>query len=252
MSCLAFLRGGGRIFASMGTTHIYSESLLAVLMDLGRAFMNRVCARAREMLKPFGKKTNTAKRVLRVLAVPLAACALMFGATSASVAVSDHTVQTVNPTGTTVNLFDYWVVDGDNDSSKNVNNDNKNDNTGINKDHQLKFNGGAGTGINKWTGRSNINGFGRLSFVKNMLVNGYPAINNGTHTSQGQGVNYTDESLAYLFNNDSQANGKQNGKAVYNNVQGLFQLENGYYVYDSYGSDGNYAVYNSTTNSFNV
>lgn len=214
--------------------------------------MNRVCARAREMLKPFGKKTNTAKRVLRVLAVPLAACALMFGATSASAAVSDHTAQTVNPTGTTVNLFDYWVVDGDNDSSKNVNNDNKNDNTGINKDHQLKFNGGAGTGINKWTGRSNINGFGRLSFVKNMLVNGYPAINNGTHTSQGQGVNYTDESLAYLFNNDSQANGKQNGKAVYNNVQGLFQLENGYYVYDSYGSDGNYAVYNSTTNSFNV
>ena len=214
--------------------------------------MNRACARAREMLKPFGKKTNTAKRALRVLAVPLAACALMFGATSASAAVSDHTVQTVNPTGTTVNLFDYWVVDGDNDSSKNVNNDNKNDNTGINKDHQLKFNGGAGTGINKWTGRSNINGFGRLSFVKNMLVNGYPAIKNGTHTSQGQGVNYTDESLAYLFNNDSQANSKQNGKAVYNNVQGLFQLENGYYVYDSYGSDGNYAVYNSTTNSFNV
>ena len=219
--------------------------------------MNRVYAKAQEILKPLGTKTNTVKRALKVLTVPLAACALMFGATSASadqttVPFSNHTVQTVNPTGTTVNLFDYWVVNGDNDSSKNINNDNKNDNTGINKDHQLKFNGGAGTGINKWTGRSNINGFGRLSFVKNMLVNGYPAINNGTHTSQGQGVNYTDESLAYLFNNDSQANGKQNGKAVYNNVQGLFQLENGYYVYDSYGSDGNYAVYNSTTNSFNV
>lgn len=85
-----------------------------------------------------------------------------------------------------------------------------------------------------------------------MLVDGYPAINNGTHTSQGQGVNYTDESLAYLFNNDSQANGKQNGKAVYNNVKGLFQLKDGYYVYDSYGSDGNYAVYNPTTNSFDV
>lgn len=208
------------------------------------------------MLKPFGKKTNTAKRVLRVLTVPLAACALLFGATSASadqpVPLSNHTVQTVNPTGTTVNLFDYWVVNGDNDSSKNINNDNKNDNTGINKDHQLKFNGGAGSGINKWTGRSNINGFGRLSFVKTMLVDGYPAINNGTHTSQGQGVNYTDESLAYLFNNDSQANGKQNGKAVYNNVKGLFQLKDGYYVYDSYGSDGNYAVYNPTTNSFDV
>lgn len=221
--------------------------------------MNRVCARAREMLKPFGKKTNTAKRVLRVLAVPLAACALLFGATSASadqaVPFSNHTVQTVNPTGTTVNLFDYWVVNGDNDKSVNINNKNGNDNTGINKDHQLKFNGGAGSGINKWTGRSGIDGFGRLPFVKNTLVNGYPEIKAGTYASYGTKGDCTDESLAYLFNNDSQANGKQNGKAVYNNVQGLFQLKDGYYVYDSYGSDGNYgnyAVYNPTTNSFNV
>lgn len=214
--------------------------------------MNRVCARAREMLKPFGKKTNTAKRALRVLAVPLAACALMFGATSASadqaVPFSNHTVQTVNPTGTTVNLFDYWVVNGDNDSSANINNDNGNNNTGINKGHQLKFNGGAGTGINKWTGKSAINGCGRLSFVKNTLVNGYPSIKAGTYISYNTSGTYTDESLAYLFNNDSQVN----GKAVYNKVQGLFQLKNGYYVYDSYGSDGNYAVYNSTTNSFDV
>lgn len=214
--------------------------------------MNRVYAKAQEILKPLGINTNTAKRALRVLTVPLAACALMFGATSASAAVSDHTVQTVNPTGTTVNLFDYWVVDGDNDSSKNVNNDNKNDNTGINKDHQLKFNGGAGTGINKWTGKIGTAGYGRLQFVKDQLVKGYPEIKAGTYTSQGQGANYTDESLAYLFNNDSQANGKQDGKTVYNNVQGLFQLKDGYYVYDSYGSRGNYAVYNSTTNSFDV
>ena len=214
--------------------------------------MNRVCARAQEKLELFGEKTNTVKRALRILTVPLAACALMFGATSASAAVSDHTVQTVNPTGTTVNLFDYWVVDGDNDSSKNINNDNKNNNTGINKDHQLKFNGGAGTGINRWTGKSAINGYGRLSFVKNTLVNGYPAIDAGTYTSYNTSGTYTDESLAYLFNNASQANGRQNGKAVYNNVKGLFQLKDGYYVYDSYGSEGNYAVYNSTTNSFNV
>lgn len=214
--------------------------------------MNRVCARAREMLKPFGKKTNTAKRVLRVLTVPLAACALLFGATSASAAVSDRTVQTVNPTGTTVNLFDYWVVDGANDKSVNINNYNGNNDTGINKNHQLKFNGGGGTGINKWTGRSGIDGFGRLPFVKNTLVNGYPEIKAGTYASYGTKGDCTDESLAYLFNNDSQANGKQNGKAVYNNVKGPFQLKDGYYVYDSYGSKGNYAVYNSTTNSFNV
>ncbi len=214
--------------------------------------MNRACARAREMLKPFGKKTNTAKRALRVLAVPLAACALLFGATSASadqtVPFSNHTVQTVNPTGTTVNLFDYWVVNGDNDKSVNINNNNGNDNTGINKGHQLKFNGGAGSGINKWTGRSGIGGFGRLQFVKNTLVDGYPSIKAGTYTSYNTSGTYTDESLAYLFNNDSQVN----GKAVYNKVQGLFQLKDGYYVYDSYGSDGNYAVYNSTTNSFDV
>lgn len=218
--------------------------------------MNRVYAKAQEILKPLGTKTNTVKRALKVLTVPLAACALLFGATSAladqTVPFSNHTVQTVNPTGTTVNLFDYWVVDGDNDNSANVNNYNENDNTGINKDHQLKFNGGAGTGINKWTGKSGTAGYGRLQFVKDQLVKGYPEIKAGTHTSQGQGVNYTDESLAYLFNNDSQANKKQNGKAVYNNVQGLFQLKDGYYVYDSYGSEGNYAVYNSTTNSFNV
>ena len=214
--------------------------------------MNRVRARVREILEPFGAKTNTAKRVLKVLTVPLAACALMFGATSASadqtVPFSNHTVQTVNPTGTTVNLFDYWVVNGDNDKSATVNNING----GINKGHQLKFNSGAGSGINKWTGKSDIEGFGRLSFVKNTLVNGYPAINAGTYTSYKTSGTYTDESLDYLFNNASQANGKQNGKAVYNNVKGLFQLKNGYYVYDSYGSRGNYAVYNSTTNSFDV
>ena len=214
--------------------------------------MNRVYAKAREMLKPLGTKTNTVKRALKVLTVPLAACALMFGATSASadqvVPYSNHTVKTVNPTDTTVNLFDYWVVDGDNDKSATVNNING----GINKGHQLKFNSGAGTGINKWTGKSVIDGSGRLSFVKKKLVGGYPSIDAGTYTSYGSSDKYTDESLAYLFNNASQENHQQDGKAVYNNVQGLFQLENGYYVYDSYGSKGNYAVYNYTTNSFNV
>lgn len=88
--------------------------------------------------------------------------------------------------------------------------------------------------------------------MKNTLVNGYPSINAGTYTSYNTSGAYTDESLAYLFNSDSQANDKQNGKAVYNNVKGLFQLKGGYYVYDSYGSNGNYAVYNHTTNSFDV
>lgn len=84
--------------------------------------------------------------------------------------------------------------------------------------------------------------------MKNTLVNGYPSIKAGTYTSYNTSGTYTDESLAYLFNNDSQVN----GKAVYNNVQGLFQLKDGYYVYDSYGKSGSYAAYNFTTNSFNV
>ena len=88
--------------------------------------------------------------------------------------------------------------------------------------------------------------------MKNTLVNGYPSIKAGTYTSYNTSGTYTDESLAYLFNNDSQANGRQKGKAVYNDVKGLFQLQKGYYVYDSYGSRGNYAVYNYTTNSFDV
>lgn len=214
--------------------------------------MNRVCPKAREKRKPFGGKTNIAKRTLRILSVPLAACALMLGATSASAAVSDHTVQTVNPTGTTVNLFDYWVVDGDNDYSANINYGNSNNSTGINKGHQLKFNHGDGDGINRWTGKSAINGCGRLSFVKNMLVDGYPEIEAGTYASYNTHGTYKDESLAYLFNSASKANGKQDGKAVYNNVQGLFQLKDGYYVYDSYGPNGNYAAYDFTTNTFNV
>lgn len=214
--------------------------------------MNRVCPKAREKRKPFGGKTNIAKRTLRILSVPLAACALMLGATSASAAVSDHTVQTVNPTGTTVNLFDYWVVDGDNDYSANINYGNSNNSTGINKGHQLKFNHGDGDGINRWTGKSAINGCGRLSFVKNMLVDGYPEIEADTYASYNTHGTYKDESLAYLFNSASKANGKQDGKAVYNNVQGLFQLKDGYYVYDSYGPNGNYAAYDFTTNTFNV
>ena len=221
--------------------------------------MNRVYAKAQEILKPLGTKTNTVKRALKVLTVPLAACALMFGATSASaeqtVPFSNHIVKTVNPTGTTVNLFDYWVVNGDNDKSANINEYNSNDNTGINKGHQLKFNHGDGNGINRWTGKSAINGYGRLSFVKDMLVNGYPEIKPGTYASYNTSGKYKDESLDYLFNSASQENGKQDGKAVYNNVKGLFQLKDGYYVYDSYGSDGsggNYAVYNPATNSFNV
>ena len=141
------------------------------------------------------------------------------------------TGDTVSPTGTTINLFDYWVVNGANDNSKEINKYNSYDNSGINAGHSLKFNDGGGTGsytsINKWTGSSKPN-----NFVSNTLVNGYPQISSGS------------ESLAYLFDTSRQA-----GKASYNNVLGLLRSQDGYFTYDS---TQNFASYNKETNAFDV
>lgn len=137
------------------------------------------------------------------------------------------TGDTVSPTGTTINLFDYWVANGDNDGSQNINQRGANDSTGINAGHSLKFNGGGGTGINKWTGSSRPN-----NFVTNTLVNGYPQISSGS------------ESLAYLFDTSAQA-----GKTAYHNVRGLLRSQGGYFTYDS---TQNFAAYNKDTNAFDV
>ena len=138
------------------------------------------------------------------------------------------TGDTVSPTGTTINLFDYWVANGDNDGSQNINQSGANDSTGINAGHSLKFNGGGGTGINKWTGSSRPNN----NFVTNTLVNGYPQISSGS------------ESLAYLFDTSAQA-----GKTAYHNVRGLLRSQGGYFTYDS---TQNFAAYNKDTNAFDV
>lgn len=137
------------------------------------------------------------------------------------------TGDTVSPTGTTINLFDYWVANSDNDGSQNINQSGANDSTGINAGHSLKFNGGGGTGINKWTGSSRPN-----NFVTNTLVNGYPQISSGS------------ESLAYLFDTSAQA-----GKTAYHNVRGLLRSQGGYFTYDS---TQNFAAYNKDTNAFDV
>ena len=156
-------------------------------------------------------------------------------------AVSDHTVAGVTPSGTTINMFDYWVTtQGDTGA---INSHDKGDesyaqnNSGINKDHVFKFIGHESVGVNVWTGAGN----GPRSFVENTLVNGYPAIKAGEYN----GVTYDETSLAYLF--DSSA---QEGKASYPNATGLLQQDDaGYYYYDC---TKNFASLDTSTNSFTL
>ncbi len=145
---------------------------------------------------------------------------------------SDHIVNGVSPNGTTINLFDYWLTSqdaSDNSDPSGI------EDLGINKDHTLKFfrNGLSNSwkNINKWTGNKNPN----TGLVINGLVDGYPALDNGNN-----------ESLNYLFDPGI----THEGKASYQDVQGLLQVDDdGYYYYDS---QQNYAVYYSDANSFTL
>ena len=143
-----------------------------------------------------------------------------------------HLVETVTPTNTTINLFDYWATNGANDNSQNI----TNTGAGINGGHTLKFNNGQGSDFNKWTGKEQ--GPCREIVQNTLGSDGYPVLSEGT------------ESLSYLFDDTNYADGKQPGKVVYKNVGGLLQLdENGNYVYDSHK---NYAAYDAVSNSFKV
>lgn len=48
-----------------------------------------------------------------VLALAIALTASFFLPARAEAAISDHTVTTISPSGTTINLFDYWVLLGE-------------------------------------------------------------------------------------------------------------------------------------------
>lgn len=144
---------------------------------------------------------------------------------------SDHIVNGVSPNGTTINLFDYWLTsqDASDDSLSTEIKD-----LGINKDHTLKFlKSGLGgwNQINSWTNGKNP----RTGLVVNGLVDGYPMLANGNN-----------ESLNYLFDPGI----THEGKASYQDVQGLLQVDDdGYYYYDS---QQNYAVYYDDANSFTL
>ena len=158
-----------------------------------------------------------------VLALAVALTASFFLPTRAEAAFSNHTVTTISPSGTTINLFDYWV-NPDNHLSVSGNG-------GINASHRFQFNDGQGDApLNHWTGNTNP----QPGIVSNTLSDGYPQLS-GT---------YGGDSLRYLF--DSSA---QTGKTSHFGVTGLLKVQDGYYVYDS---SENYAAYNADKNAFDV
>ena len=158
-----------------------------------------------------------------VLALAIALTASFFLPLRAEAAIPDHTVPTISPSGTTINLFDYWV-NPDNHLSVSGNG-------GINASHRFQFNDGQGReSLNRWTGNTNP----QPGIVSNTLSDGYPQLS-GT---------YGGESLRYLF--DSSA---QTGKTSHFGVTGLLKVQDGYYVYDS---SENYAAYNADKNAFDV
>lgn len=158
-----------------------------------------------------------------VLALAVALTASFFLPTRAEAAFSDHTVTTISPSGTTINLFDYWV-NPDNHLSVSGNG-------GVNANHRFQFNDGqGGESLNHWTGNTNP----QPGIVNNTLLDGYPQLSK----------TWGGESLCYLFDSSAQI-----GKTSHFGVTGLLKVQDGYYVYDS---SKNYAAYNADKNAFDI
>lgn len=158
-----------------------------------------------------------------VLALAVALTASFFLPTRAEAAFSGHTVTTISPSGTTINLFDYWV-NPDNHLSVSGNG-------GVNANHRFQFNDGqGGESLNHWTGNTNP----QPGIVNNTLLDGYPQLSK----------TWGGESLCYLFDSSAQI-----GKTSHFGVTGLLKVQNGYYVYDS---SKNYAAYNADKNAFDI
>lgn len=158
-----------------------------------------------------------------VLALAIALTASFFLPLRAEAVISDHTVPTISPSGTTINLFDYWVNPDDHLSVSG--------NGGINANHLFQFKDqGASEDLNKYTGGSQV----RTGIVNNVLAGGYPRL-----TDRWKG-----ESLGYLFDSSVHT-----GKISHMGVTGLLRVKGGYYEYDS---SQNYAAYNANKNAFDV
>ena len=149
----------------------------------------------------------------------------------------------VSPLGTTINLFDYWLT---NQTASDRENPTNFENQGINQDHALLFGKGMGDMYgywNQWTKDESP----RTGIVASRLgEDGYSVLNLPDPTSGAGTINGRNgkESLAYLFDPAI----AHNGKAVYEDVQNLLQIDtDGYY---SYNGHSNYAVFYQDTNRF--
>ncbi len=157
----------------------------------------------------------------------------------------DHIVQGISPLGTTIHLFDYWIETQTADDSK-PDPSASFLSKGINNGHALLFGNGMGDdpkiGEWNWWTKSEKPYQG---IVKSKLGDdGYPRLNLDIPHDTDLTTTDGNQSLAYLFNPEIEAD----GKASYPNVKGLLQVdENGYYYYDS---GKNYAVYYQADNSF--
>lgn len=168
---------------------------------------------------------------------------------SGEVPYDNHLVNGLSPSGTTIDLFDYWItnqLDADNFDITHYGTDHYD--MGINQNHAIIFGRGISsdhntTGTwNQWThGKNPYQGIVR----KDLGDDGYPSLNNlDMSTAPWLSGRNGNESLAYLFDPNTHAKGKES----YEDVKGLLQVDNdGYYYYDS---TKNYAVYYYDNKSF--
>lgn len=159
---------------------------------------------------------------------------------------ADHIVQGISPLGTTIHLFDYWI-EGQTAADNGINKQDDFLSKGINNDHALLFGKGMGgneNNIGEWN-RWTKDATPYPDIVKPRLGDdGYPQLNLTIPSNTALTTTDGNQSLAYLFNPEIEAD----GKASYPNVKGLLQVdEEGYYYYDS---GKNYAVYYPDVNSF--
>ncbi len=165
------------------------------------------------------------------------------------------TVETVSPSGTVINLFDYWTntrIDTDDVSSYPT--------AGVNYNHALKFTASALSGANAYTNSSAV----YANIVNRLLYNGYPTLVTDsifgidTRNTTVAGNYYSaaasglGESLSYLFDPDDDTidNDSNDYREAFTNVTGLLQLsDDGYYYYDC---TQNFAEFDEETNSFTV